>query len=46
LNIAFEDIDQLRDALETLADIVRRLERPAPRAAVAAERVSRLAGAD
>jgi ParB family chromosome partitioning protein len=46
LNIAFEDIDQLRDALDTLADIVRRLERPAPRAAVAGERVSRLAGAD
>jgi ParB family chromosome partitioning protein len=33
LNIAFEDLDQLRYALETLADIVRSLERPEPRAA-------------
>jgi ParB family chromosome partitioning protein len=46
LNIAFEDLDQLRYALETLADIVRRLERPVPRAAVAGERVARLGGAD
>jgi ParB family chromosome partitioning protein len=46
LNISFEDIDQLRYALETLADIVRRLERPGPRAAVAGERVSRLGGTD
>jgi ParB family chromosome partitioning protein len=41
LNIAFEDLDQLRFALETLADIVRRLELPGPRAAVAGERISR-----
>jgi ParB family chromosome partitioning protein len=46
LNIAFEDLDQLRYALETLADIVRRLERPGPRAAVGGERLSRVGAAD
>lgn len=46
LNIAFEDLDQLRYALETLAEIVRRLERPGPRAAVAGERARRVSGAD
>lgn len=42
LNIAFDDLDQLRYALETLADIVRRLERAGPRPAVGVERVGRL----
>jgi ParB family chromosome partitioning protein len=46
LNIAFEDLDQLRDALETLADIVRRLDRAGPRVAVVGERLSRLGGAE
>jgi ParB family chromosome partitioning protein len=46
LNISFEDLDQLQCALETLADIVRRLDRIGPRPAVGEERLSRLGGAE
>jgi len=46
LNIAFKDLDQLRYALETLAEILERSDRAEPRAGLGVERVSRLGGAD
>jgi len=46
LNIAFKDLDQLRYALETLAEILERSGRAEPRAGLGVERVSRLGGAD
>jgi ParB family chromosome partitioning protein len=46
LNIAFDDLDQLRDALDTLADIVRRFERVGARPVGGVERVSQLSVAE
>ena len=46
LNIAFKDLDQLRFALDTLAEILKRLDRAEPRAGLRVERVSGLGGAD
>lgn len=46
LNIAFKDIEQLRYALATLAEILQRLDRAEPRAESSMERASRAGGAD
>ena len=46
LNIAFTDIDQLRSALETLAETLKRFEWAEPRAGLGVERVSRIGGAE